>query len=466
MNILAINNLNPIKIFNDKKKNQSYPYFGISMQKPLEKDTVSFKADPTSKLLATRKGGASKATAIKVFAIADEAQKEITKCMVRLHRKYICTPENPKNLISEIGGRTKKPNSIREKSIIIEEDSIAGILRNMTDLNGTKEIIRDATRKDVHKALDIILEAIENGSFILEEVEVKRPKVSEKLKASEASKWDYADPEYLAEFVAKAEAIMDKKVEFPPPQLTKVNYTAIHFLFRFPGQKRVWEHQLMGYNVAKLKEIDDILFKVLNNKNVDKEYEPIVEILKPLILSPQEIDMLKYIKLKAKLDKLKFTPEEIEILKSRHYFENSFCVISDSPDFCEKTRKLMSKDIDESFLKLLLENDCYDIMLADTEAVKELKRKEQRLEKFNKYRADAFLHQREKRQSNRKFDHLEYFLPLKDDLPAELDLNNLYKIYLRCKSEISKKEEIIEKEQKAKLEQAQLKKEKRKKSKV
>ena len=72
MNILAINNLNPIKFYNDKKKRQSYPYFGISLQKPLEKDTVSFKANPTQKLLATRKGGATKATAIKVFDIADE----------------------------------------------------------------------------------------------------------------------------------------------------------------------------------------------------------------------------------------------------------------------------------------------------------------------------------------------------------------------------------------------------------
>ena len=460
MNILAINNLNPIKFYNDKKKRQSYPYFGISLQKPLEKDTVSFKANPTQKLLATRKGGATKATAIKVFDIADEAQREIKKFVVGHHRRYICTPDNPNNLISEIGGRTKKPDSIREKSIIIQEDSIAGILRNMTDLNGTKEVIRDATRKNVHKALDIILEAIESGSLILEEVEVKRPKAAEKLKASEASKWDYADPEYLADFVAKAEKIMDKKVVFPPPQHTKVNYTAIHFLFRFPAQKRVWEHQFMGYNVAKLKEVDDILFKALNNKNVDKEFEPIVSILKPLILSPQEIKMLKYIKLKSKLDKLKFTPEEIEILKSRQAMDSSFCVISDPPGFCEKTKMLVSKDFDESAMELLFESDYYDVLLADTEAVKELKKKEQRLEKFNKYRAEAFLHQREKKHSDRKPDHLEYFLPLKEDLPAELDLNNIRKIYDKCKKELDANMKRAEEERKAKLEEHKLKKRK------
>lgn len=443
MNILAINSLKFNNVSNEQKSKKFSPYFGISLQKPLNRDTVSFKGVPTEKLLTTRTGGVSKATAIKINKVAESIQGEIENFIKGINRRYLCTPDRPNNLIEYVGGRAKKPDSIVEKSKIIQEDSIGGIFLNMTDLNGTKEVIRDASRKNVHKALDILLDAVEHGLVFIEEVEVKRPKASEKLKASEASKWDYADPKYLKEFVQKAEKIMGKKINFPDPQLTKVNYTAIHFLLRLPGQQRVFEHQLMGYNVAELKDLDDILFKVLNNKNVDKEYAPIVEILKPLVLSPQEINMLKYIKLKNKLDKLKFTQEEIDIIKSRHALDSNFCVISDPPGFCEKTRLLTaSKDFDESALDLLYENDYYDVMLTDTEAVKELKKKEQRFEKFKKYRAEAFLFQREKKICNSGPDHVESFKRLTDgDLPVELDLNYLYKIFVKCKAELKANQE-------------------------
>lgn len=463
MNILAINNLNPIKFYNDKKKRQSYPYFGISLQKPLDRDTVSFKAAPTEKLLTTRTGGVSKATAIKINQAAEGIQGEIENFIRGLYRKHLCSLDRPNNLIEYVAGRAKKPDSIVEKSKIIQEDTIGGIFLNMTDLNGTKIVVRDASRKNVHKALDILLDAVEHGLVFIEEVEVKRPKASEKLKVSEASKWDYADIKYLKDVVQKAEKAMGKKINFPDPQLTKVNYTAIHFLLRLPGQQRVFELQLIGYNVAELKDLDDILFKVLNNKNVDKEYAPIVEILKPLVLSPQEINMLKYIKLKNKLDKLKFTPEEIEILKSRQAMDSSFCVISDPPGFCEKTKMLVSKDFDESAMELLFESDYYDVLLADTEAVKELKKKEQRFEKFNKYRAEAFLFQREKKTCSSGPDHVETFKRLTDiDLPLELDLNYLYKIFVKCKAELKANREEEKKLKELKQEAQQLAKKKKK----
>ncbi len=458
MNILAINSLNFIKPNSESKKQGFRPYFGLSLQKPLMKDTVSFKAVPTEKLLTTRTGGVSKATAIKINEVAENMQTEIENFIRGINRRYLCDPDRPNNLIEYVSGRAKKPDSIVEKSKIIQESTAGGVFLNMTDLNGTKEVIRNATRANVHKALDILLQAVEHGLLILEEVEVKRPKAAEKLKASEASKWDYADPKYLQDFVRKAEEAMGKKVEFPPPQHTKVNYTAIHFLFRLPGQKRVFEHQLMGYNVAELKDLDDILFKVLNNKNVDKEYAPIVDILKPLVLSPQEIDLLKYIKLRTKLEKLKFTEEEIDILKTRHVLDSSFCVISDPPEFCNKTKMLLSKDFDEKSLDLLYDDVIYDAMLTDVDAVKELKKKEARFEKFKKYRAEAFLFQREKKTCSTGPDHLEYFKPLTEDLPAEYDLNSLYKIFVKCREEHKANKKAAEEARKLKVEANRLRK--------
>ena len=97
-------------------------------------------------------------------------------------------------------------------------------------------------------------------------------------------------------------------------------------------------------------------------------------------------------------------------------------------------------------------------MLTDTEAVKELKKKEQRFEKFKKYRAEAFLFQREKKICNSGPDHVESFKRLTDgDLPVELDLNYLYKIFVKCKAELKANQENEKNLKELKETEAQLK---------
>lgn len=429
MNILAVNNFNFLKPLGIKNNPQQSPVtaprFGITMSKPLTQDTVSFKARAAIKLLESRKGGVNLKTAIKINEIAEEMQPEIEKLIRGIFADC--------KFIEHVSGRAKKPGSIVEKSCVLGLSSMEDVFRYMTDLNATKAVMVDGSRKNTHKALDALLNAIKRGFVILEEVEIKRPSAAKALKGKDTAKYDYALPEKLFEFVADAEEAMGKEVSFLDPNYTKANYTAIHFLLRLPGQKRVFEFQLMGHNVAMFKDLDDILYKVLNNKNVDEKYQPIVEILKSISMSKEEKEILKYAKIRDKIEKLQLTTDEQKTMINRVAMSEELIKETDSPEYVTKIKSLIrTKDISEQDLSILMEHAEYQVEYQDKELLKSLRQKAEKYEKFSKYRGQAFLYQREKKASSYGDNAREYFLPLSEDMPSEFDLNNLCKIFLKC----------------------------------
>ncbi len=221
----------------------------------------------------------------------------------------------------------------------------------MTDLNGAKIVMKDGSKKSVEKVLKRFFGEIENGNVELLEIENKRPIITEHYKRAKKAQYDYASIDFLEDMQRAQEdrwETMNLKerrlVHTNMNDLTDVNYMAIHFLFKLRGESRPFELTILGKNVNTLKDLDDLLFKILNNKNVNKKYKPIVDIVKPL------------------------TNEGNEDL----------------------------------------------------------------LETFNQYRRDAFIFQREKQPTTFADDDLDFFLPLKYNLPARFDLNNLYRIMKEC----------------------------------
>lgn len=432
MNILSINNFNILRPYQSAQNIQT-PKFGLKMSEPLKRDTVSFGMSST-KFLKTRGNGVSKKTAIKINKIAEDIQPEIENLIRGMFADYMVTPKKPNNLIAYIKGRAKSADSIKDKSESIEENTIDGIFRHMTDLNGVKTVLHYGDRKSAHKALDILYDYIKRGFIILEEVEVKRPGAAKNLKGKDASKWDYVSPDKLQQFVSDAEKAMNKKVKFPEPDYTPANYTALHFLYRLPGQKKVFELQMMGSNVAEFKDLDDILYKVLNNKNTDKKYKPIVDILKPVVVTGEDKDFIKYIKIKDKMNKLKFTDYEMETLTTRLVSNEKLVSQEDHKEFVDKIKTLLkTKDIKEDDLQLLIDKAHFELDYNNKDYMKAFKYKLEQHEKFKTYRAQAFLYQREKKVTSGK-GMVEYFLPLSEDLPPEFDLNYLYKLYLKAKN--------------------------------
>ena len=75
-----------------------------------------------------------------------------------------------------------------------------------------------------------------------------------------------------------------KLVKYNFEDYTSSNYTAIHFLFRLPGENsQTFELQVIGGNVNLAKEIDDKVWKILDGKDIEKKYTSLVKRLRPLV---------------------------------------------------------------------------------------------------------------------------------------------------------------------------------------
>ena len=253
---------------------------GLKMANGLVQDVVEIHGTP--KTLVKRVIDIPRNAIKEINKIAKERQPRIDAFKAELFGDLLVTEYNPSNTIYEIKGRAKSVDSIIEKANTRKWFTKEEILSEMTDLNGTKTVLRDGSRPEVHRILDRYLKAIEDGIVELVEVENKRPIAAKGKKGFEASKYDYESPERLENMVKRANEVQKHKVRFVPIDYTESNYPAMHFLFRFPGENWVFEEQIMGYDVAIGKDLDDLIWKILNNKNVDKKYKPIVDIISPL----------------------------------------------------------------------------------------------------------------------------------------------------------------------------------------
>ncbi len=332
--------------------NQIENKFGLRMQSPLKQDTVCFGA--TEKMLTSRTEGISLKVAKAVSLSAEPMQEKVKKFLNDTFGDLLITELNPMNPIYTIKDRVKKPGSIVEKSATRQLNSKSEVLDFMTDLNGAKIVMRDARKKVVEKVLSRLIKPIEKGEVELLEIENKRPIITKNFKRTKKEQYDYAGIDFLESLQriqetkwAKSDIKEKPLVRFDITDYTKVNYSAIHMLLRLPGEVRPFELMIMGKDVNSLKNLDDLLFKILNNKNVDKKYKPLVDIV-------------------------------------------------------SKLKESGNKTI---------------------------------LEKFNQYRGEAFLFQREKEPSTYAYvGAFDYFLPLKQNIPPIYDLNNLYRIMLECEN--------------------------------
>ena len=383
MNILAINqfNITPQKI---RDNNITMPRFGLRLAQPLQRNTVTFGSSPTVKHLASKaKGtGIPMRDAINAHLRAVEIQPEIKDYFVKLFESITVSKSRPQNPVEEVRGRAKGALSIWEKAKTRGWRTLDEVFLNMTDLNGVKCVLRDGSPKGVRRALRALLAGIESKVIILEELEVKRPSAARGLKQNK-DKYDYERSDGIKKFVKEAEKAMNgKKVDLKEACYTDSNYPAIHFLFRFAGQRRMIELQMMGHDVSVYKALDDLFFKILNNKAVEDEFAPIRMLIEPL-----------------------------------------------------KDEK----------------HAAY-------------------LEKFNKYRADSFLFQREKEPALTDERGAEYFMPLKYNIPYQdiispkfykklvdeygivgnpYDFNNIYRIYKICRPKADAARERLQAEKDA-----------------
>lgn len=251
------------------------PNFGLRMSEPLAKDTVSFKATP--KVFLGRTSDIPMDVIKRMQEDAVKRQPRVAEYMNTTFAPLLVTADNQGNIIYKITDRVKSLESFWEKIQTNKWQTEEEVREKCTDLNAARFILRDGSREGVKATLDILSDSIKKRQIILKQIENKRPK------DVATTEHDYADPKWLRKLCALSERVNPTEtVDFLPDEISKTNYPALHLLLQLPGEDWVFEVQLIGYDVALYKELDDIIFKIFGNKKVDKKYKKLVDILKPL----------------------------------------------------------------------------------------------------------------------------------------------------------------------------------------
>lgn len=274
---------------NNTQQNNNRTNFGLKMVSPLAHDTVSFGATKKNVTNEDKKEGVNLQTAMEIHDEALEMQPKVRIFANKIWGKYLVTDMNPRNPIEKICDRCKSPLSIREKSRGRHLNNKKEVFEKMTDLNGMKLVMRDANKKTVDKMLMELITPIKKGEVELIEIENKRPMVVKGKKGADLTKYDYASEDVL-DLIAQTQnrknntikRSIGKEVRVDMNDFTESNYTAIHMLLRLRGEKRPFELTLMGTDVNQFKDLDDKLFKIVNNKDVEDKYAPIKKLVKPL----------------------------------------------------------------------------------------------------------------------------------------------------------------------------------------
>lgn len=336
--LMNIQRIYSTKIYNNpfvnKNENQTnYMLAGLKIAQPLETDTVSFqgrstklvskelrsalarkearairdakliaeskiapeKSAPTKKNLSgdERKWGVSKSTAKQIRGMILEPQKQIHDFMDRVFSDLKVSELSPKNILLDYSDRAKSVISIMEKSSTREWNSIKEVLNNMTDLNGGKLVLNFKTGKvDAENALDRLIPMIKTKQVTLHEIELQRPEDISKLSPKEQEEYDYVSKVFLDKLEDAQEEVMNgletdidkiKLINRPLPKYTKANYCALHLILQLNEKgSRPFELQIMGAREAKGKALDDKGFKFFEGKELDKKYNPLIALWKPL----------------------------------------------------------------------------------------------------------------------------------------------------------------------------------------
>ena len=285
--LAGFNFLTPTIQNKKQETNNNYTKYNITMPKALSHDTVSFGA--TEKMLKSRTYGISLKVAKSINEQVEPMQKDIKRFMNKTFGDLLVTDLNPMNDILFLKDRAKKPVSIAEKSATRQWNCKAEVLNFMTDLNGGKIVMRDGNVQKVEKVLERLIPLIKKGKIELLEIENKRPIVVKGVKGPDKTKYDYATEDFLENLRRTQEQKWksinpkdNRTVRFDMNDYTKANYMAIHMLLKLPHYDRPFELMIMGKDINALKDLDDLLFKILNKKNVDKKYKPIVDIVSKL----------------------------------------------------------------------------------------------------------------------------------------------------------------------------------------
>ena len=300
MQINSINNfLNIPKI----KSTKSCASFGCYPNlKPLPKDTVSFsgnikqeKIDSSSKKIehiyrpnlqtATKLREESNfAYSLLQYFLKQEFDAPVIDTNSKFYEENMLnsTTSNKNVPVIAITTRQKSANSIAEKMATLKVKNAEEAKAAMNDIIGARIIVSGNSTKEGDFVLQKIQNLIKKGK--LKVIEVKKH-------GQEDKRLDYVSDKALKKFLKTA-----KNCEFKD-QPRDSGYLAVHLITDNIIDGYNAEIQIMGLDVVRFKEIEDLCYKCSAGKNIPPKYKEFAEDFKVLKEDPKIAeDYLEYTK--------------------------------------------------------------------------------------------------------------------------------------------------------------------------
>lgn len=292
MNILAVN---PFRISNTNPLAKPYdvqPRFGLTMAKPLSKDTVSFKGDKLPSKKSMKKGAyvISADLAMRIQGIKAPAHERKKQLLLKYFGDLI------ESGIITFHDRLKGIRSIREKATTNGWDTMDAILKHMDDISGFSFDLN--TPKAFPEVAKRYKQMLQDREIEVKQVEYHR-RAPRYKKNQIVESFDTLKPNDLQKLREEINKIQKpiRKIWFDVD--SRSGYSGLHSALRTKDDETS-ELQIMVRNMAVVKKIENLLYKIRNGKSIDPKYEVITRYLTALIpleenAAPEEVKVSEFL---------------------------------------------------------------------------------------------------------------------------------------------------------------------------
>lgn len=259
---------------------------------PLEHDTVLFRGIKKETVLsktASKKidktSRPNHKVANKVYEESEEAFDQFRYTLNQLfnmpvielggvnyeERINIAIEENQNNPIVMILARRKTPNSIAEKMSSLKIKSAQEARERMRDIIGARIVLSGNSQKEGDYVISKIIEAIKANKLKIKEI---------KVHSQDDPKLQYVSNRKINSLLTTCNKKNEEIIYKNQPRDS--GYLAVHLITGELQNGYKAEIQIMGLEVAKFKEIEDLCYKCHSGKLLHKKYKSLQKDFSPL----------------------------------------------------------------------------------------------------------------------------------------------------------------------------------------
>lgn len=252
---------------------------------PLQKDTVSFKGS-TDLNRTLMSAFDNKEVCKTIYENSKDAARDFHDTLYNYFDDLISNEENRNLPIHHIDFRTKTPESIREKtasklgnSILYDvkntfnPNNAKEIKRNINDLIGARIVLDNFTKKDTTKIIERLSKACQKGDLKIVSIESYEPDGPDK----NLKYFSDNDLKTLKKAANSNKPAGGESVKLIKSS-KKTGYVGVHINVDLSNPDKyvsnkdnyLGEIQIIGYDVAKLKEVEDACYKLKSNKDLKR----------------------------------------------------------------------------------------------------------------------------------------------------------------------------------------------------